>query len=87
VNYTVSTITLFKYPVGDDDRPEEITFTTAGNGGACGVTLEIGSEYLLGFALNVDGELTANSCGLYRSWSGLTDDEVSLLESNCFDSD
>lgn len=86
VTYTVRTLTLYKYPTEPNVRmafPEEITFSTAGNGGLCGVTLEIGSEYLIGLTLSDEDELTANSCDLYRGWSTLTDEELSLLEAGC----
>ncbi|CAM9774530.1 unnamed protein product, partial [Hapterophycus canaliculatus] len=83
VTYTIRTLTLYKYPTESNVRatfPAEITFSTAGNGAACGVSLEIGAEYLIGLTLSSEGELTANLCGLYRSWSSVTDDELALLE-------
>lgn len=87
VTYTIRTVAVYKYPTeADDERPEELTFTTGGNGGVCGISLTIGTEYLLGLTFNLDGELTADSCDLFRHWDGLTDDELSLLETNCFDS-
>ena len=92
VTYTVDVTTVF---LGDTDI-QEITFVTAGNGAACGVSLEIGEEYVLGLhpavatafvSMITEGELTVDSCGLVRMWGTISEEEEEDLDSGCLAKD
>lgn len=81
VTYAVSTIDLYK---GDQITAQRLTITTAGSSAACGIYMELGEEYLIGvFQDETTGVLTANTCGLFRSWSDVTKEDVALLENGC----
>ncbi|CAM9746828.1 unnamed protein product, partial [Hapterophycus canaliculatus] len=84
VNFTVQIIELYK---GEDDVPGgEITFVTGGNSALCGVDLTVGQEYLIGLYPGWNGDqLYAQSCRLFRTWSSVTDDEQTELESCDYD--
>lgn len=45
--------------------------------------LEIGEEYLISVFSDDLEQLTANSCGLVRSWEAITEKEKLLLEPGC----
>lgn len=73
--FTVDIIQLFK-GVADFQQGDELTFVTGGNSAACGVNLVAGQEYLVGLYPGLgDGPLYAESCGLFRAWGDVTDEE------------
>ncbi len=83
VTYTIDVTTVYTGDVGGES---EISFVTPGNDGLCGVTLEIGADYVLGLSpapSGIDGELTLGACGLYRKWDDLQDEERAELEVDC----
>lgn len=85
VHFTVQIIELYK---GESEVPagEELTFVTGGNSALCGVDLTVGEEYLVGLYPGWNGdELYAQSCGLFRTWSSVTEEERTELESCDFD--
>jgi len=63
--------------------PEEMKFTTPGGPDDCGVQLEIGEEYLIGLYQSSLLQLTASSCGLFKKWDDVTDEEKKLLTADC----
>lgn len=89
ITYTVDVTTVF---LGDTYGKDEISFVTAGNSAACGITLEIGEEYVIALSPAVanpfdptitKGELTVGACGLWSKWSAVSDDEKADLEAGC----
>ncbi len=82
LQYTVDPIEIYKYPVGPIS-PEEISFTTSGDPSDCGAQLEIGEEYLIGLYENSLQQLTASSCGLFKKWDDVEDEDRKLLEEGC----
>lgn len=78
----MTTIELFK---GEQIDAQRLTITTAGSSAACGVYMELGQEYLIGLYRDENGQFAANTCFLFRSWSGVTKDELILLENGCAD--
>ncbi|CAN0449633.1 unnamed protein product, partial [Scytosiphon promiscuus] len=46
----------------------------------CGVTLEIGEEYLIGLSWYSLGYFTASYCDLFREWSSVSDEDRASLE-------
>lgn len=82
VTYTLDPIALYKEEPGVT-YDQEITFTTPGSGVLCGVTLEIGEEYLLGLYRHENGYLTGDYCGLIWEWDWVTDEDESSLEDGC----
>eukprot|EP00903_Cladosiphon_okamuranus_P014067 g13075.t1 len=90
VTYTVDVTTVFQ---GDTGGEDQISFVTGGNEAICGVTLEIGEEYILGLSLRAgdpfdptitEETLTVGLCGLARRWSDqVFDDEKADLEAGC----
>ena len=89
VTYTIDVTTVF---MGDTGGESEITFITPGNDGLCGITLEIGEEYVLALSpavdnpfvsTGIDGDLAIQACGLYRVYDTLPEDERADLESGC----
>eukprot|EP00903_Cladosiphon_okamuranus_P014066 g13074.t1 len=90
VTYTVDVTTVFQ---GDTGGQDQISFVTGGDEAVCGVSLEIGEEYILGLYLEAanpfdptitEGTLTTNICGLARRWSdAVSDEEKADLEAGC----
>ena len=66
---------------------KEISFVTNGSSAACGVTLELGRQYLIGLYRDGDGSFTANSCGLVRRWDDVTKEERASLRTGCEEDD
>lgn len=84
VGYTLDTVTLYKEEP-DVTYAQEVYFTTAADSMLCGITLDIGEEYLLGLYRHDDGHLTANACGLVWEWSWVSAEDKLSLEIGCQD--
>lgn len=84
VRYTLDTIALYKEESGVT-YAQDVFFTTAGNSLLCGVTLDLGEEYLLGLYRHDDGHLTADVCGLVWGWSWVSAEDELSLEGGCQD--
>lgn len=85
VNFTVEIIQLYKEE-DDVQYGEELTFVTGGNSGLCGVDLAVGEEYLIDlYPSSNDDQLYAQLCGMFRTWSSVTDEEATELESCDYD--
>lgn len=85
VVYTLQIITVYKgEPEYIEPHACEISFVTAGNSAACGVSLVIGEEYLVGLYWRSGGYFTANSCGLARAWN---EEDMAVLEADGCDGD
>lgn len=84
ITYTVSPVDFFKVEP-DVDYAQVLSAVSAGNGAACGVRLEIGEEYLIGLTsdLDHDDQFSVGSCSLVRTWSSITDEDMSFLENGC----
>lgn len=82
ITYSLDPITLYKEEPGMI-YDQEITFTTPGSGALCGVTLEIGVEYLLGLHRHDNGHLTGDYCGLVWEWDWVEDEHEASLEDGC----
>eukprot|EP00752_Nemacystus_decipiens_P004361 g3985.t1 len=92
ITYTVDVTTVF---LGDTGGQDEIAFLTPGNSAACGISLEIGEEYVLAlFPYTVledpfdltggsEGGLSVEACGLWRKWSDIPSEEKADLEAGC----
>jgi len=71
VTYTVEVITLYKGEAGAPYREgSELSFTTKASSSLCGISMEIGDDYLLDLNRH-DGsnELRAGLCGVFSDWS------------------
>ncbi|CAM9165069.1 unnamed protein product, partial [Hapterophycus canaliculatus] len=80
VIYTLDVITIYKgEPEWIETDACKVSFLTAGNGAACGVSLVIGEEYLIGLSWRSEGYFTANSCGLARAWNK---EDMAVLEAD-----
>lgn len=94
VTYTVSTTTLYKAEP-TVNYAQDIEFLTGGNSAICGVSLELGKEYLIGlyrigpnsFDPDRDGQLTVGLCDLVQLWSAVTDEDKATLDAGCGDTD
>lgn len=81
VSYAMNTIELYK---GEQIDAQRLTITTAGSSAACGIYMELGEEYLIGaYRDATSGQFTASTCDLFRSWSDVTKEELTLLEQGC----
>lgn len=84
VTYFLDTKTLFKAEP-NVRYAKEISFVTNKSSAACGVTLEIGKQYLIGLGRDDDGQLSASSCGLVRRWNAVTKEERASIRAGCED--
>lgn len=74
---------------------QEISFVTGGNSATCGVSLELGEEYLIGlyrsgpntFDPDQDGQLTVGLCDLVQDWGSVSDEDMATLEAGCDNDD
>lgn len=80
--YTVDVTTFYKtdFPGG---LPEELEFVSGG--AFCDVGLSVGEDYLLGLYWDVVENLRVASCGLYRRWATVSENEIALLDADCAD--
>lgn len=83
VSYTLDVAAIYKGEpeLGDS---QEISFTTADDDAACGVSLDEGDEYLIDLYQTDDG-LTAGSCGLVAKWNSVSDEDKASVETGCED--
>lgn len=87
VIYEVETITVFKAEP-DVEYSSILTFTSAGNSAACGVTLMLETEYLLDLTRSqnsdgASGELKAYLCSVTEPWSLVSQEDLDILENIC----
>ncbi|CAM9259728.1 unnamed protein product, partial [Laminaria digitata] len=79
VRYIVDVITVYKEEP-NVTYAQEMSFVSAGNTLLCGVTLEIGEEYLIGLSRHNEGFFVASKCGLVRGWNSLSDEDKASIE-------
>ena len=84
------TVEVFKFDVGQERYAvgEEFHAFSPGISNSCGAWTDFGEEYLVDFYRQGDGDgdplYTVLSCGIYRRWSYLSeDDEESLRSCTC----
>lgn len=78
MTYTAKVDIVYK----GDPTLQEISVTTAGNTGACGLPLQVGGEYLLGLS-GGEGKFTGSTCGYWNTWGFGSERDVASLEAGC----
>ncbi|CAN0411765.1 unnamed protein product, partial [Laminaria digitata] len=87
VIYILSVNTVYKEEP-DEEYPQKLSIFTGGNSALCGVTLQLGEEYLLGlyrsgpsfFNPEQEGQLRASICDLVLIGSAVTEEDEAALE-------
>ncbi|KAL6728562.1 hypothetical protein Aduo_010325 [Ancylostoma duodenale] len=78
VTYTVQHICVYRKPSKIKELSSKIV--TASNSAACGVNLEIGTEYLIGGSVDEKNVLQIYLCGITENWNDVSAKDKAALK-------